>query len=144
MRIFSVFLLSLAAPAIAFAQAAPAADAPSPFVSLMPLLLIFVVFYFLMIRPQQKRHKEHQLMLGALKKGDQVITGGGIYGKVMRIEDDKVAVEIASGVEITVVKTLLQQVMVKPEAGKPAHQEKSKSERNDNVLPAKERIANDN
>ncbi|MFO0109028.1 MAG: preprotein translocase subunit YajC, partial [Alphaproteobacteria bacterium] len=82
MRIFSVFLLSLAAPAIALAQAAPAADAPSPFVSLMPLLLIFVVFYFLMIRPQQKRHKEHQLMLGALKKGDQVITGGGIYGKV--------------------------------------------------------------
>jgi preprotein translocase subunit YajC len=144
MRILSMFLLSLAAPAMALAQAAPAADDPSPFVSLMPLLLIFVVFYFLMIRPQQKRHKEHQLMLTALKKGDQVITGGGIYGKVVRIEDDKVTVEIASGVEIAVVKTLLQQVIVKPEAGKPAHQEKSKSERNDNVLPAKERIANDN
>ena len=79
-----------------------------------------------------------------LQKGDQVITGGGIVGKVVRVEDDKVVVEIASGIEVTAVKATLQQVVVKPEPGKPAHQEKKKSEKNDNRLPSKDQIANDN
>jgi preprotein translocase subunit YajC len=139
-------LLSFAlivAPISAFAQEAPVAGG-SPFASLMPLILIFVVFYLFLIRPQQKRYKEHQKMLDALKKGDQVVTGGGIVGKVVRVEDDKVVIEIASGVEVTAVKATLQTVVVKPEPAKPAHQEKKKSEKNDNRLPSKDQIANDN
>ena len=145
MRHTLIAFFLLFAPTLAAAQETPAA-APDPFTSLLPLLFIFVIFYFLLIRPQQKRHKQHQLMLGALKKGDEVITGGGIYGKVTRIDEDKVTVQIAQGVEIVAVKALLQQVLAKAEAGagKPAHQEKSKSDRNDNTLPAKERVANDN
>lgn len=149
MRIVLSTLFVLVAPALAAAQEAPAtAAAPDPFTSLLPLLFIFVIFYFLLIRPQQKRQKQHQQMLGALKKGDEVIVGGGIYGKVTNIENEKVTVQIAQGVEILAVKMLLQQVLAKPEAGivagKPSHQEKQKSERNDNALPAKERVANDN
>lgn len=83
-------------------------------------------------------------MLEALKKGDQVITGGGIVGKVVKVEDDKAVVEIAAGIEVTAMKATLQQVIVKPEPGKPAHQEKKKSEKNDNRLPSKDQIANDN
>jgi preprotein translocase subunit YajC len=138
-------LAALLTPALAAAQETTSA-APDAYTSLLPLLFIFVIFYFLLIRPQQKRHKQHLAMIAALKKGDQVITSGGIYGKVTKIEDDKVTVEIAPGVEVAAVKATLQQVVAKPEAGagKPAHQEKSKSDKNDNTLPAKERVANDN
>lgn len=83
-----------------------AADAPSAaaggLASLIPLLLIFVIFYFLLIRPQQKRVKEHKAMIDSLKKGDQIITGGGIYGKITDVKDDKLIVEIADGVRIKV------------------------------------------
>ncbi|MFZ4125000.1 MAG: preprotein translocase subunit YajC [Rickettsiales bacterium] len=138
----SLFLF-LFTPSLAFAQeVAPMGS--SPFASLMPLILIFVVFYFLLIRPQQKRHKEHQAMLVALKKGDKVITGGGIVGKVSRVEDDKVIIEIANGIEVTAVKATIQTVVVKPEPIKPAHQEKKKTEKNDNKLPSKDQVANDN
>jgi preprotein translocase subunit YajC len=140
---YSLLLALAVAPVSAFAQEASPMGS-SPFASLMPLILIFFVFYFLLIRPQQKRVKQHQAMLEALKKGDQVITGGGIVGKVVRVEDDKVVVEIASGIEVTAVKATLQQVVVKPEPGKSAHQEKKKSEKNDNRLPSKDQIANDN
>lgn len=140
---FMVLLALAVSPASAMAQELSAAGG-SPFASLMPLLLIFVVFYFLLIRPQQKRFKEHKNMLEALKKGDQVVTGGGLLGKVVKVEDDKVTLEIANGVEVSAIKATLQQVIVKPEAGKPAHQEKKKSEKNDNRLPSKDQIANDN
>lgn len=138
----ALFTLAIA-PIGAFAQEAASIDS-NPFASLMPLILIFAVFYFLLIRPQQKRHKQHQEMLALLKKGDQVITGGGIVGKVVRVEDDKAIIEIAGGIEVTAVKATLQTVIVKPEASKPAHQEKKKNDKNDNKLPSKDQVANDN
>jgi preprotein translocase subunit YajC len=76
-----------------------------------PFLLIFVIFYFLMIRPQQRRVKEHQATIAAVKKGDDVITGGGIRGRVTKVGDDEVEVEIAQGVKVRVVKTTISAVL---------------------------------
>ena len=76
-----------------------------------PWLLIFVIFYVLMIRPQQKRVKEHQQQISAVKKGDEVITGGGIRGKVTKVTDDEAEVEISQGVRVRVVKGTLSQVL---------------------------------
>lgn len=77
----------------------------------MPLLLIFVIFYFLMIRPQQQRVKQHQASIAAVKKGDDVVTGGGIRGRVTKVTDDEAEVEIAQGVKIRVVKSTISQVL---------------------------------
>ncbi len=99
----------------AFAQAA-GASAPNSFAQFVPLVLIFGIMYFLMIRPQQKKMKEHRAMVEALRRGDQVVTQGGIYGKVTKVgEDGTVSVEIAKGVEITLVKTAVGQVVSKTE-----------------------------
>ena len=76
-----------------------------------PWLLIFVIFYVLMIRPQQRRVKEHQAAIAAVKKGDEVITGGGIRGRVTKVSDDEAEVEIASGVRVRVVKSTLTGVI---------------------------------
>ena len=76
-----------------------------------PWLLIFVIFYILMIRPQQRRVKEHQAAIAAVKKGDEVITGGGIRGKVTKVSDDEAEVEIAQGVKIRVIKSTISQVL---------------------------------
>ena len=76
-----------------------------------PWLLIFAIFYFLMIRPQQQRVKQHQAAINAVKKGDEVITGGGIRGKVTRVMDDEAEVEIAQGMKIRVVKSTISQVL---------------------------------
>ena len=78
---------------------------------ILPWLLIFVIFYMLMIRPQQKRMKEHQAAIAAVKKGDDVITGGGIRGRVTKVMDDEAEVEIASGVKIRVVKSTISHVL---------------------------------
>ena len=86
---------------------------------LAPWLLIFVIFYFLMIRPQQKRVKEHQANIASVKKGDEVITGGGLRGRATKVSDDEVEVELAQGVRVRAVKSTLSQV-VKP-AAKPAN-----------------------
>jgi len=80
--------------------AAPSGDAG--FTSLIPLILIMVIFYFLLIRPQQKKLKEHKAMVEATKKGDSIITGGGIIGKVADVKDDVLTVEIADGVKVKV------------------------------------------
>ena len=96
------------------AAAAPAAPtgAAAFFLQIFPFLLIFVIFYFLMIRPQQRRMKQHQEMIGAVKKGDEVITAGGIRGRVTRVVDEReVEVEIAQGVKVRVVKSTLTQVL---------------------------------
>ena len=85
----------------AYAEAAPAA-AGGGFASLVPLLLIMVIFYFLLIRPQQKRVKEHRNMIESLKKGDKIITGGGIYGTITDVKEGFLRVEIADGVRIKV------------------------------------------
>jgi preprotein translocase subunit YajC len=76
-----------------------------------PWLLIFVVFYVLMIRPQQRRVKDHQAAINAVKKGDEVITGGGVRGRVTKVSDDEAEVEIAQGVKVRVIKSTLSQVL---------------------------------
>ena len=76
----------------------------------MPWLLIFLIFYLLMIRPQQKRVKEHQAAIAAVRKGDEVVTGGGIRGKVTKVSEEEAEVEIASGVRVRVVKSTLTHV----------------------------------
>lgn len=102
----------LVSPAYAQASGAGGGDV---FVSLMPLVLIFIVFYFLLIRPQQQKMKQHKAMLEALKKGDQVLTGGGIVGKVTRVDPDgMVMVEIAQGVQVKVAKGTISDVLTKP------------------------------
>ena len=100
----------------AFAQAAPAAAADSPFGSLgsmLPLVLMFVVLYFVMIRPQMKRQKEHKTMVDALAKGDEVVTTGGLLGKITKIGESFIGVEIANGVEIQVQRAAVVQVLPK-------------------------------
>jgi len=103
----------------AFAQAAPAATggaADSMFGSLgsmLPLVLMFVVLYFVMIRPQMKRQKEHKAMIDALAKGDEVVIGGGLIGKVAKMGDSFLHVEVANGVEIQVQRSSVVQVLPK-------------------------------
>ena len=102
----------------AFAQAAPAGAAAtdSPFGGIggmLPIVLMFVVLYFVMIRPQMKRQKEHKSMIDALAKGDEVVTSGGVLGKVSKMGDTFVGVEVASGVEIQVQRSAVVQVMPK-------------------------------
>ena len=95
-------------------QATPAGAASGPtsiLIGIAPWLLIFVIFYMLMIRPQQQRVKEHQAAINAVKKGDEVITGGGIRGRVTKVSDDEAEVEIAQGVKIRVVKSTISQVL---------------------------------
>lgn len=100
----------------AFAQTAGAAGAGSAFASFVPLILIFAIMYFLLIRPQQKKMKEHKAMVEALRRGDQVLTQGGIIGKVTHVnEDGTVLVEIADGVKVKVLKHTVAQVMNKTE-----------------------------
>lgn len=88
-------------------------------IGIAPWLLIFVIFYVLMIRPQQKRAREHQEQLAAIKKGDEVVTGGGIRGRVIKVTEDEAEVEIAAGVRVRVVKSTLSQVLNGPK--KPAN-----------------------
>ncbi|MBV8156076.1 MAG: preprotein translocase subunit YajC [Dyella sp.] len=95
------------------AQAAPAAAAPNPIMTFLPLILRFVVFYFLMIRPQMKRQKEHRNMVAALSKGDEVVTNGGIAGKVDEVGESFITVEIAPNVKIKLQKGAVQQVLPK-------------------------------
>src|SRR4051812_8865367 len=95
-------------------RASPAAQpngATGLLIGIAPWLLIFVIFYILMIRPQQRRVKEHQAAIAAVKKGDDVITGGGIRGRVTKVTDDEAEVEIANGVKVRVVKSTLTGVI---------------------------------
>lgn len=100
----------------AYAQAAGGAAA-NPIVQFLPLILIFVIMYFLMIRPQQKKLKDHKAMVEALRRGDQVVTQGGIIGKVSRVKegDQDIEVEIADGVKVRIVKGTISQVLNKTE-----------------------------
>ena len=85
----------------------------------IPLLLIFAIMYFLLIRPQQKKIKEHAAMVAALRRGDQVVTQGGIIGKVVKVkEDGEVEVEIADGVKVRVVQSTIATVVSKTEPAK--------------------------
>ena len=91
----------------------------SGFAQFIPLILIFVIFYFFLIRPQQKRVKDHKLMVAALKRGDEVITSGGIVGKIERVlDDDKVSLLIAENVTVEVVQSTIQNLLNKPDTKK--------------------------
>ena len=97
-------------------QAAPAGQSGGPaglLLGVLPWLLIFAIFYLLMIRPQQRRVKEHQASIAAVKKGDEVVTGGGIRGRVTKVGDDEAEVEIAQGVKVRVVKSTITHVLTK-------------------------------
>jgi len=96
----------------AYAQATGGAD--GGLTTLLPLVLIFVVFYFLLIRPQQKRAKQHREMLGTVRRGDKIVTGRGIMGTVTKVvNDDELAVEIAEGIKIRVQRSLIANVQSK-------------------------------
>ncbi|MCF6288204.1 MAG: preprotein translocase subunit YajC [Proteobacteria bacterium] len=97
----------------AVAQAADAAPQTSGFASLIPLILIFVVMYFLLIRPQQKKMKSHQAMVQALGKGDEITTNGGILGKIISLDDSFVTVEIAQNVTIKLQRGSVAAVLPK-------------------------------
>ena len=110
-------------PTLLMMQTAPAGGANSFAASInffIPLILMFGVFWILVFRPQQRRVKEHQAAINAVKKGDEVITGGGIRGRVTKVTDDEAEVEIAQGVKVRVVKSTLTHV-IGVGGGKPAN-----------------------
>jgi preprotein translocase subunit YajC len=109
--------IALSAPGVGYAQAPGGAPAPSFLIQLVPFLLIFVIFYFLLIRPQAKRQREHTTMLSSLKKGDEVVTQGGIYGVVVGTRDDVVVLKIADEVKIEVAKHAISALRGKPTDG---------------------------
>ena len=112
----------------AYAQAAEDAGGGG-MLQLLPLVLIFVVFYFLLIRPQQKKMKTHRTMVDALKRGDKVITGGGLLGTVTKAPDgSEIQVEIAEGVRVKVMRHTIQEILTKPQ---PAAKGDSKKPAND-------------
>ena len=91
----------------------------SGFAQFIPLILIFVIFYFFLIRPQQKKVKEHKLMVAALKRGDEVVTSGGIVGKIERVlGDDKVDISISENVTVQVVQSTIQSLLNKSDTKK--------------------------
>ena len=96
----------------AYAQAAPAGGDPG-FIGFLPIILMFVLLYFLMIRPQMKRAKEHKQMVEALQKGDEVITAGGVLGRITKIGDAYIGVEIAPNTEISVQRASVQTLLPK-------------------------------
>ncbi|MBU6491852.1 MAG: preprotein translocase subunit YajC [Burkholderiales bacterium] len=96
----------------AFAQTA-AGSPTSSLMSFLPLVLMFVVLYFIMIRPQMKRQKEHRNMLAELTKGDEIVTSGGLAGKITKVADNFISVEIAEGVEINVQKSAITTLLPK-------------------------------
>ena len=95
----------------AYAQAAPSGD--PGFIGLLPIILMFVLLYFLMIRPQMKRAKEQKAMIEALQKGDEVITAGGVLGRITKITDAYISLEIAPNTEISVQKSAVQVLLPK-------------------------------
>jgi len=95
------------------AYAAPAAGAQDPIMGLLPFVIIFVLFYFMLIRPQMKRAKEQKKMIDALQKGDEVITTGGVLGKITKVSDQYISLEIADNVVIQVQKATVQTLLPK-------------------------------
>ena len=115
----------------AYAQGTGLLD-QSAVIQFLPLVLIFVVFYFLLIRPQQKKQKDHRTMLDALRRGDRVVTGGGILGTVSKVTSpEEVEVDIASGVRVKVLRSTITSVLAKPDpaAAREAAKEKEGARR---------------
>src|SRR5687767_13821531 len=107
----------------AYAAQSGAASAPGGFsavlVQFAPLLLIFVIFYFLLIRPQSRRMKQHRDMIAAVKRNDTAVTSGGLIGKVTKVDENEIELEIAAGTRVRVVKSMLSEV--RPHGAKPAN-----------------------
>lgn len=99
-----------ASPAYAATGGAASGGAASFFVQIFPLVLIFIIFYFLLIRPQQRRIKDHQRMVADVKVRDMAVTSGGLIGKVTKVDDNEVEMEVAQGVKVRVVKSMLSDV----------------------------------
>ena len=106
-------------PAFAATGAAAPSGAATFTVQIFPLILIFIIFYFLLIRPQQRRVKQHQQMVQAVKPRDTAITSGGLIGKVTKVDENEVEMEIAQGVRVRVVKSMLSDI--RPHGAKPAN-----------------------
>ena len=106
-------------PAFAATGAAAPSSATTFMVNIFPLILIFIIFYFLLIRPQQRRVKQHQQMVQAVKPRDTAITSGGLIGKVTKVDENEVEMEVAQGVRVRVVKSMLSDV--RPHGAKPAN-----------------------
>tara|TARA_A100001015_G_C14749232_1_gene616828 strand:- start:468 stop:770 length:303 start_codon:yes stop_codon:yes gene_type:complete len=96
---------------LAYAQSS--AQQPSLFASFIPLILIFIIFYFLLIRPQQKKAKQHQILLESIKRGDQILTSGGIVGKVIKADKDELTVEISDKVNVKIFRSTVSDVLNK-------------------------------
>src|ERR1700747_2288814 len=112
----------------AYAQATGLFD-QNALVQFLPLILIFVVFYFLLIRPQQRKAKEHKTMLDALRRGDRVVTGGGIIGTVARVDNpEEVIVDIAENVRVRVLRSTITSVLAKPDPAAARGADKQKTE----------------
>ena len=105
----------------------------NPIMAFMPLIILFVIFYFLLIRPQQKKAKEHKEMLANLKKGDRVITGGGLYGRIVAASEEMLTVEVADNVQLKVnrnyISTLVDKKGGSKEAEKPAEKTPAKGKK---------------
>lgn len=113
----------LAAASLNFAAAASSAvgagEAPPAWLSFLPIIGMVVIFWFLIIRPQMKRQKEHQEKIGSVKKGDQVVTAGGLVGKVTKVDDTYVEIDLAKDVRVKAVKSTLGDII--PPGGSPAN-----------------------
>jgi preprotein translocase subunit YajC len=114
-------------------------DSSNAMVQFLPLVLIFVVFYFLLIRPQQRKQKEHRGMLDALRRGDRVVTGGGIVGTVNKVvSPEEVEVDIAQGVRVRIVRSTISSVLSKPDpaAAREAAKEKDAAKEKESTAKA--------
>ena len=98
---------------INYAHAQAAAQQPSMLASFIPLILIFLIFYFLLIRPQQKKQKEHKVLLDSIQRGDEILSSGGILGKVIKVDNNKLTVEISKGVNVTMIRSTVADVIKK-------------------------------
>jgi preprotein translocase subunit YajC len=137
--LYSLLFASLAA-VMAFitpTQAQPAAPEGGGFSSLIPLLLIMVIFYFLLIRPQQKKVKEHRETVEALKKGDKVLTGGGIFATITDVQENMLTVKISDGVTIKVKKDTVTGLVEKTAAKEKPVKDKQVKEKKSTKKPAK-------
>ncbi|QKT02729.1 preprotein translocase subunit YajC [Ectothiorhodospiraceae bacterium 2226] len=97
----------------AWAQAAPAADQPGMLATFLPLIILFVVFYFLLIRPQLKRAKDHRKMVTELAKGDEIVTNGGLVGRIIELGENFMVVEVADNIQVKVQRQMISSVLPK-------------------------------
>ena len=93
------------------AAAASAGEAPPAWLQFLPLVAMGVIFWFLILRPQMRRQKEHQTRIGGIKRGDQVVTGGGLVGKVVKVDDTYLEIELAPGMKVKAVKSTIADVL---------------------------------